>query len=100
TMVVGIDSGTTYFLLAAAALGIALLGAAHLAHPILVGVGAAAVMIVLRFVAPRDPGADAVTFYGNFIVNVIGSSVMLFAVMYYALRQLTQAEQRATREHE
>ena len=100
TMVVGIDSGTTYFLLAAAALGIALLGAEHLAHAILVAVGAAAVMIVLRFVAPRDPGADAVTFYGNFIVNVIGSSVMLFAVMYYALRQLTQAEQRATREHE
>ncbi|MBI2738784.1 MAG: adenylate/guanylate cyclase domain-containing protein [Rhodospirillales bacterium] len=100
TMVVGIDSGTTYFLLAAAALGIALLGAEHLAFAILVATAAAAAMIALRFVAPRDPGADAVTFYGNFIINVIGSAAMLFAVMYYALRQLTQAEQRANQERE
>jgi adenylate cyclase len=38
-------------------------------------------------------------FYVNFLSNVIGSSVLLFAIVYYAVRQIGRAEETAEREY-
>ncbi|MBI2737668.1 MAG: adenylate/guanylate cyclase domain-containing protein [Rhodospirillales bacterium] len=100
SMIVGIDGGTVFFYLVAAALGIALLGSENLPLSILVPAAGAAAMIVLRFVAPRDVTVAPVTRYGNFIVNTIGAISMLYAVVFYVVRQLTRAEQRADRERQ
>lgn len=83
-----------------AALGILLLGAESLSLTIVIAAGAAAAMIVLRFIAPRDVGAAPVIVYGNFILNVIGSVTMLYAVAFYVVWKLTLAEQQADRERQ
>jgi adenylate cyclase len=100
SLIVGIDGGTIFFYLVAAALGVALLGSENLLLGMLLAAGAAASMIVLHFVAPRDVVAAPIKAHGNFIVNTIGAVTMLFGVLFYMVRQLTRAEQRADRERQ
>ena len=100
TLIVGTESGATYYYLAGAALGLLLLGAEHVTISILVAAGAAVAMITLRFVAPQGVGAPPLVAYGNFIINSVGSAALLYAIVFYAMRQLMQAEQRADHERQ
>ena len=99
SLIVGIDGGILLFYLTAAALGILLIGAEHVSLTVLIGAGAAGSMILLRFIVPHD-GEIPAAFYGNFIINVLGSSAVLYGVVFYAVQQLTRAEERADREYQ
>jgi len=98
----GTDGGAylTYF--TAAALGILLVGAEHVFLTIAIGGIAAALIIVVHLAFPRDGGYVSSTslFYGNFVTNVIASSVVLYGIVFYAVRQFARAEEAAEREHQ
>ena len=98
----GTDGGAylTYF--TAAALGILLVGAEHVFLTIAIGGIAAALIIVVHLAFPRDGGYVSPTslFYGNFVTNVIASSLALYGIVFYAVRQFARAEAAAEREHQ
>jgi adenylate cyclase len=98
----GTDGGAylTYF--TAAALGILLVGAEHVFLTIAIGGVAAALIIVVHLAFPRDGGYVSPTslFYGNFVTNVIASSVVLYGIVFYAVRQFARAEAAAEREQQ
>jgi adenylate cyclase len=95
---IGTDGGIEYFYFTAAALGILIVGTEQVTLTVLVGALAAGGIIGLHTFLPRDTGR--IYLYGNFIANVIGSSVMLYSIVFYAVRQLTRAEERADYEHQ
>jgi adenylate cyclase len=99
SLIVGIDGGILFPYLTAAALGILLIGAERVSLTVLIGAGAAGAMILLRFLVPHD-GDTSARFYGNFIINVLGSSAALYGIVFYAVRQLTRAEEKADREYQ
>ncbi|TMA79816.1 MAG: adenylate/guanylate cyclase domain-containing protein, partial [Deltaproteobacteria bacterium] len=86
----------------AAALGILLVGAERVFLSIIIGAVAAALIIALHIVVPRDTGYIPATrlFYGSFVINVLAGSTLLYAIIFYAVRQFTRAEERAEREHQ
>jgi adenylate cyclase len=100
--IVGTDGGTWLGYLPAAALGILLIGSAHAFLSAVFGVVAAGLIILVHIVVPRDTGvvpAESL-FYGTFVINVLGSSAILYGIIFYAVRQFTRAEERAEREHQ
>ncbi len=100
--IVGTDGGTYSIYLTAAALGILLVGAERVFLSIIIGAVAAALIIALHIVVPRDTGYIPATrlFYGSFVINVLAGSALLYAIIFYAVRQFTRAEERAEREHQ
>ena len=94
TSIAGIESGTVFFYFTTAALGILLIGAEHVSLTVVLGAVAAGAIILLRFVNV------SATFRGDFVVNVVGSSAILYVIVFYAVRQFTRAEERADREHQ
>src|SRR5438309_297164 len=63
---------------------------------------AASLTIVVHLAFPRDGGYVSPTslFYGNFVTNVIASSLALYGIVFYAVRQFARAEAAAEREHQ
>jgi adenylate cyclase len=100
TSFVGTDGGPTYFFFTAAALGILMVGAEHVSFTILIGAVAIGAMVFLHSVAPQDTGRISGSLHTSFIGNVIGSSVLLYVIVFYAVRQFARAEERADREHQ
>jgi len=98
TSLVGTDSGATYFFFTAAALGILMVGGENILLSALIGSVAAGSMIFLHSAIPRDTGRISDALEGSFVGNIIGSSVLLYVIVFYAVRQFTFAEDRA--EHE
>lgn len=98
TSYVGTDSGATYFYFTAAALGILLVGGENVLLSVLIGSVAAGAMIFLHSVIPRDTGRISGALDGSSIGNIIGSSVLLYVIVFYAVRQFTLAEDRADHE--
>jgi adenylate cyclase len=66
-----------------------------------IGVAAIGLIIAVHLIFPANTGFATpwAMFYVNFLSNVIGSSVLLFAIVYYAVRQIGRAEEAAEREH-
>jgi adenylate cyclase len=97
---VGTDGGTYFFYLTAAALGILIFGTERVVLSIVVCVLNVAAIILLHIVVPRDTGLmpPKPLFYVTFIFNLLGSTALLYGIVFYAVRQLAHAEQAA--EHE
>jgi adenylate cyclase len=92
----GTESGTDFLYLAAAPLGILLVGAERIFLSVMIGALAAVLMILLHLVVPRGnvPASPLA-----FIVNVLSISTALYVIVYYAMRQFARAEERAEHEH-
>src|SRR5262249_30263971 len=89
----GTDRGVTYFYLTAVALGTLLVGAEHLLFSVAIGVAAVGLIIFLYSVVLHNAPL-------SFVANLLGSSAGLFVIVFYAVRELTRAEERAEREHQ
>jgi adenylate cyclase len=100
TLQIGTDGGSYLAYFAAATLSILILGLEHVALAALLSAVAAALIVVLHFVAPGNTGvlsADALLL--NFIINATLNTVILFAVVYYAVRETARAEAATEREY-
>jgi adenylate cyclase len=102
TTILGTDGGTYLFFLAGAALSIVFFGIEHARLAAAVAASAAALIIALHAFLPRDAGfaMPAGLFYVNFAPNVVGTTVILFVIVFYAVRQVARAEEIAERERE
>jgi adenylate cyclase len=98
TTLVGTESGISYFILVGAAGGILLVGVDRVFVSVAIGAVAAAGIVWLHFMAPR--AAPNVPMDSSFVMNVIGSSALLYSIVFYAVRQLSRAEASAERERQ
>jgi adenylate cyclase len=99
---VGTNGGTYFFYLTAAALGILVFGTERVLLSIFVCVLNVAAIILLHIVVPRDTGLvpPKSLFYVTFILNLLGSTALLYGIVFYAVRQLALAEEVAERERQ
>lgn len=98
---VGTAGGSYFFYLTAAPLAILFLGTERTALAAAVSVLAAGLIIGQQIVVPADTGflPPTVLFFVNFVTNVVASTAILFAIVHYAVRQITLAEAEAEREY-
>jgi len=83
------------------ALGILIIGTEHYFITVALGVVSVAIIIVMELVLPRDAGFVSPTFlfFTNFASSVMASAAVLYGIIFYAVRQMENAEATAEREH-
>jgi signal transduction histidine kinase/CheY-like chemotaxis protein len=86
----GMAGGSYLYYFSATAFGILLIGTEHVLITLTLGAIAAALIIVLHLIVPYSTGLSLPP--GNFIMNVIINSAILFGVFFYAMRQVTRSE--------
>jgi adenylate cyclase len=96
---VGTDTGMPMQYLVAAAIMALVLGRDHVVLSAMFAALAALLIIILESAVPAETGIQprAYTLI-NLVVTVLGSSVILFAIILYALREAARAEEAAERE--
>src|SRR6185503_19018957 len=100
TYQVGTDGGSYLFYFSAATVSILILGIEHVVLAALMSVVAVALIVTLHLITPNNTGVLSVQglFFGNFVINVAVNTVILFAVVYYAVREIARAEAATERE--
>ena len=98
---VGTGSGLQFYYLVSASLVVLVLGIERLVlSAAIVAFGVAAV-IVLEIVAPDDRGLGPPwTLTVGFVSSAVAAAVMIFATVWYALREIARAEQAMESEYE
>lgn len=97
----GTNSGMQFYYLVALGLLVLFLGSERLLLASLLGVVAAVLIIALQVLAPNDSGLQSTaSTLGNFIATAFASCAMLFAIVIYAMLQISRAEEVAEREYE
>jgi adenylate cyclase len=101
TSVAGTDGGAPFWIASAAALGILLVGPERILTTVMLGLIAVALVLLSHLVLPRDgglipPGA----LFVNFTTNIVASSIFLYGLIFYAVRQMARAEEIAEREQQ
>lgn len=96
----GTDGGAWLGYLAAVPLTVLLFGAERLFLTMLFAAVSAIIIIVAHIYLPENTGYVSAQslFYVNFVTNVVVTTVMIFVVIHYALRQVHRAEAIAERE--
>jgi adenylate cyclase len=86
----------------ATALTFLLLGTENLVFAGVLAAASVGLVVLVHLIFPHNTGlvTDEGLFYGHFIVNLVMNIVALFAIMFYAVRQLNRAEDAAEREHQ
>lgn len=90
---IGTDSGVQFYYLVSASLAVLVLGLRHLALAALVTAIGAALCVALQVLAPADTGIQprwAVD--AAFIFATVGATVLIFATVWYAMREVDRAE--------
>jgi len=101
TSLLGTGYGGYVGFLTAAALGMLLIGTERIWLAAALAGAAAGLVILLHAIVPYDTGRlPAATMLGQVSINIVGSTVILFAVVFYALRQAARSEAKAEREQE
>jgi adenylate cyclase len=100
--VFGTGGGAYLYYLTAAALCILFLGTEQKLLTATLSVIAVGLIIGVHLLFPRDTGfvPPAALFFSYFVTNVVASSAILFAIVYYAVRQIARAEAAAEREYD
>jgi adenylate cyclase len=100
TLQIGTDGGSYLSYFAAATLSILILGLEHVVLAALMSVIAAALIVTLHLITPHNTGVLSVQglFIAGFLTNVAATTVVLFAVVYYAVREIARAEAATERE--
>jgi adenylate cyclase len=84
-----------------AAGAVLVLGINPIAPPLAFATLALAFIVALEIFAPRDGGLlSEAAMLGSFIASAIGTGTIMFAVVFYAVREATRAEASAEFEHE
>lgn len=98
----GIGDGAYLTFLAAAALVVLLVGIENIWLAAAIAALGAGLMILLYAVVPFSTGRmpPRLLLLGYFAVNVVSSAAILFAIVYYAVKQTARAEAALEREHE
>jgi adenylate cyclase len=98
----GTGTGAFFYYSSFTALGILFLGTERVLLTVALGTVAAASIIALHMLVPPNTGIASPErlFYGNFVVNVLASSAVLYGIIFYAVKQFVHAEALLEREHE
>ena len=89
----GTDSGVQFYYLVSASLAILVLGTEHVVLASITAAVGAALVIAMQLLVPGDTGLQpkwALT--AGFIVSTMGAALMIFATVWYAMREVTRAE--------
>lgn len=90
---VGTDSGMQMEYLAFAAGAVLILGVEPLAPPLIVAVLSLAFILALEIFAPQNGGLlDEAAMLGGFIAVVTATTAVMFAVVFYAVREAARSE--------
>lgn len=102
TLLLGTGSGIYMYYLTATALFILFVGNEHAVLAAMFGAAGAVLIIALHIVVPHDTGfmPEQTLFLTGFIVSVVASLTIIFAIVLYAVQQIARAEAAAEREHE
>ncbi|MET0429902.1 MAG: adenylate/guanylate cyclase domain-containing protein [Microvirga sp.] len=96
----GTDSGMQIQYLAIAAGAVLVLGPEQRGWTAVFGIVGIGLVIALELVAPADTGLLGPSLMlGNFVACVIGTSAILLAIVYYAVREAARAEAATQRAH-
>jgi adenylate cyclase len=96
----GTDSGMQIQYLAIAASAVLVVGSERVALIATFGGIGVALFIILELSVPHDTGLlSKSTMLGNFLACVVGTSVILLAIVFYAVRETARAETIAEREY-
>jgi adenylate cyclase len=98
----GTGIGVFFYYSSFTALGILFLGTERVGLTVALAAIAAGAIIALHIFVPVTTGIASPDrmFYGYFVVNVLGSSAILYGILFYAIRQFTHAEAMVEREYE
>ena len=100
TALLGTDSGIQLYYIATAALSVMFFGVERVALSVCVVAMAAILFVVVHFTLPSDTGmVPALTLRMNFVVSSAVTVAILFAVVFYQVRQIGRAETALEREY-
>jgi adenylate cyclase len=98
---VGTDSGSQFFFLAAASIAVLILGVEHIVLAATVAGVGAGLTIAFEFLAPADTGAQpAWVLRASFVSVIVSASFLVVATIWYALREINRAEEAMEAEYE
>ncbi len=98
---IGTASGMSIQYLAVGAVLLLFFGSGRIGLAVLFGGLAPALMLALEFSVPRDTGlVPPAMLLTYFIACIVGTCITLFAVVFYAVREIDRAEASAEREFE
>ena len=96
---VGTDNGGYLYYLSGVAISILIIGIERVVLAGAISVLAAVLVVTLHLITPDNTGLySQKALSSNFVTNVITNTAILFAVVYYAVREIARAETRAERE--
>jgi adenylate cyclase len=99
TYQIGTDGGSYLSYVAAATLSILILGLERVVLAALMSAIAVALIVALHVITPNNTGVLSVkALFLNFVINAAVNTVVLFAVVYYAVREIARAEAATERE--
>ena len=101
TWLVGTNGGERIGFLVAAALSILVIGTEHYLITIAIGIVSVAVIFLTEILLPRNSGFASPTllFYTNFAGSIFLSTAAIYSIIFYAVRQMENAEEKAELEH-
>ena len=100
TSLIGTESGIQLYYIAAAALSVLFLGVERVLLSVVVVAMAAVLFMVVEFTVPGDTGlVPPPTLRANLVVSTSVTLAILFAVVFYAVRQIGRAEAALEREY-
>lgn len=90
---IGTDSGVQFYFLVSASLAVLVLGLDHLPLAGLVVAVGAGLAVAMQFLVPLDTGIQPRwVLDAAFVVATVGACVLIFATVWYGLREVSRAE--------
>ncbi|WP_370581756.1 adenylate/guanylate cyclase domain-containing protein [Mycolicibacterium sp. BK556] len=90
---VGTDSGIQFYYLVSASLAVLVLGVEHVVMASTVVAIGAGLTVTLQFLVPGDTGLQPRWLVNaGFVITTVSACVMIFATVWYAMRQVSRAE--------
>jgi len=91
---IGTDSGVQFYYLVSASLAVLVLGMDHLLLTGATVTAGAVLVIAMQFLVPGDTGLQPRwAINAGFVVSTIGAFVLIFATVWYAMREVSSAEE-------
>jgi len=101
TWTIGTGTGSQFYFLVAASIVVLILGIERIVLAGIIAVIGAALVIVLELTVPDDTGVQpAWTISVGFVISVVSATVMAFATVWYALREISRAEGAMEKEYQ
>jgi adenylate cyclase len=95
----GTENGAYLYYLSGVAISILIIGIERIVVAGAISALAAVLVVTLHLIAPDNTGLySQKALFSNFVTNVITNTAILFAVVYYAVREIARAEATAERE--